>query len=127
VRSTSFDEKNDEDFIQCIQQVLEIPTQADQFGRLQAKLAIMDGNEGIIHDIETVTWLKHRNVEGFKPKLDITSKDYLSLLKYALATSIAFVADVGQSTKNETFWEVTMVRWWVLEESTIDVRYSAHK
>jgi hypothetical protein len=96
VRSTSFEEKNDEDFIQCIQQVLEVPNRPDNFGRLQAKLAIMDGNEGIIHDIETVTWLKHRNTDGFKPKLDISSKDYLSLLKYALATSIAFVADVGR-------------------------------
>jgi hypothetical protein len=100
-RATSFDEKNDEDFIQCIQQVLEVPDHPDQFGRLQPKLAIMDGNEGIVHDIETVTWLKHRNIEGFKPKLDITSKDYLSLLKYALATSIAFVADVGRVPKTK--------------------------
>jgi hypothetical protein len=99
VRSTSFDEKNDEDFIQCIQQVLEVPTTPDNFGRLQAKLAIIDGNEGIIHDLETVTWLKQRNTDGFKPKLDISSKDYLSLLKYALATSIAFVADVGRVPK----------------------------
>ena len=99
VRSTSFDEKNDEDFIQCIQQVLEIPEKPDNFGRKQAKLAIMEGCEGIVHDIETVTWLKHRNQDGFKPKLDITSKDFLSLLKYALATSIAFVADVGRTPK----------------------------
>lgn len=99
VRSTSFEEKNDEDFIQCIQQVLEIPDRPDNFGRLQAKLAIMEGNEGIVHDIETVTWLKHRNNDGFKPKLDISSKDYLSLLKYALATTIAFVADVGRVPK----------------------------
>jgi hypothetical protein len=96
VRSTSFDDKNDEDFIQRIQQVLEIPEGPDNFGRTIPKLAIMDGNEGIVHDIETVTWLKHRNQEGFKPKLDISSKDYLSLLKYALATNIAYVSDVGQ-------------------------------
>lgn len=99
VRATSFNEKSDEDFIQRIQQVLEIPQTADNFGRTIPKLAIMDGNEGIIHDIETVQWLKYRNQEGFKPKLDISSKDYLSLLKYALATNISFVADTGQRPK----------------------------
>lgn len=99
VRSTSFEEKNDEDFIQCLQQVLELPEKPDNFGRTQPKLGIMEGCEGIVHDIETVTWLKYRNQDGFKPKLDITSKDFLSLLKYALATNIAFVADVGRTPK----------------------------
>lgn len=99
VRSTSFDDKNDEDFIQRIQQVLEVPEQKDNFGRRIPKLAIMEGNEGVVHDIETVSWVKWRNQEGFKPKLDISSKDYLSLLKYALATNIAFVADVGRLPK----------------------------
>ena len=95
VRSTDFADKNDEDFVQRIQQVLEVPDTKDNFGRQTPKLAIMDGNEAIVHDIETVSWVKYRNQEGYKPKLDISSKDYLSLLKYALATNLAYVADVG--------------------------------
>lgn len=96
VRSTDFDDKNDEDFIQRIQQVLEVPDQIDNFGRKQPKLAIVAGNDGIIDDIETCQWQKYRQHELFKPKLDISSKDRLACLKYALKTSIAFVADVGR-------------------------------
>ncbi len=96
VRATSFDDKNDEDFIQKIQQVLEIPEEIDNFGRKQAKLAIVEGNSAIIDDIETCQWQKYRQHELFKPKLDISSKDRLACLKYALKTSIAFVADAGQ-------------------------------
>lgn len=96
VRSTDFDDKNDEDFIQKIQQVLEMPEEKDNFGRIQPKLAIVEGNSGIIDDIETCQWQKYRQQELFKPKLDISSKDRLACLKYALKTSIAFVADVGK-------------------------------
>lgn len=99
VRSTSFSDKNDEDFIFKIRQVLEVPENPDNFGRKQPRLAILSGNPGIVHDVETVQWLKYRNQEGFKPKLDITSKDYLSLLKYALATVISVMADVQKRPK----------------------------
>src|SRR3569832_1947853 len=99
VRSTTFADKNDENFIQNIQQVLEIPDQEDSFGRKIPKLAIMAGNDGIVDDIETVCWLKQRNQEGFKPKLDISAKEKLSLLKYALATQIGFVATIGRTAK----------------------------
>lgn len=99
VRSTSFADKDDEDFIQNIQQVLEVPTETDTFGRRLVKLGIMEGNQGIINDLETVQWIKARQNENFKNKLDITKKDYLSLLKYALKTNIAFIADVGRLPK----------------------------
>lgn len=96
VRATSHKDKDDEDFIQRIQQVLEVPEQKDNFGRRVPKLAIIEGNQGIINDVETCQWQKYRTHEVFKNKLDITQKDYLSLLKYGLATSIAFVADAGR-------------------------------
>lgn len=101
VRSTDFDDKNDEDFIQRIQQVLETPEIADNFGRRQPKLAIIAGNDGIIDDIETCQWQKYRQHELFKPKLDISSKDRLACLKYALKTSIAFVSDVGRMPRTK--------------------------
>lgn len=99
VRSTSFSDKNDEDFVQRIQQVLEIPDVEDNFGRKVPKLAIMEGNQGIINDVETAQWQRYRQHEMFKNKLDITQKDYLSLLKYGLATNIGYIAEVGKMPK----------------------------
>ncbi len=99
VRATTFDDKSDEDFVAKIKQVLEIPEEKDNFGRSQPKLAIVRGNSGIISDIELVSWLKYKNLETHKPKLDISNRDYLSCLKYGLKTSIGFVADTGQTPK----------------------------
>lgn len=99
VRSTSFSDKNDEDFIQRIKQVLEVPDEKDNFGRRIPKLAIMDGNRGIISDLECVQWTKYRNEALFKPKLDISNRDYLSCLKYALATTISAMSDVQRMPK----------------------------
>ncbi len=99
VRSTSYSDKNDEEFISKIKQVLEIPDDRDNFGRKQAKLAIVAGNSCIINDIETVSWARHRHIQEYKPKLDITSKDYLASLKYALATNIVYLADAGRAPR----------------------------
>ncbi len=101
VRATTYDDKNDETFIQKIQQVLEIPDEKDNFGRRLPKLAIMEGNAGIIDNIETVQWVKYRQFEIFKPKLDISSQDYLACLKYGLKTAIAYVSDVGRMPKTK--------------------------
>lgn len=92
-RATSFKDKSDEDFINKIKQVLEIPIDADNLGRKVPILAILEGNDGIIRDIENVTWQKRRKEEGFKERLEISNKDYLACLKYALTTNIVFMAD----------------------------------
>jgi len=98
-RSTDFDDKNDEDFIQNIQQILEIPEKADNFGRKLAKLAIVEGNLGIINDIETVQWQKYRQHDVFKEKLDITNRDFLACLKYGLKSGISYIAEAGHLPK----------------------------
>lgn len=99
VRSTSFKDKSDEDFIARIKQVLEIPDEPDNFMRKQPVLAIIEGNQGIINDIETAQWQKYRQHEVFKEKLEISQKDYLACLKYGLATNISFVAKSGTTPK----------------------------
>lgn len=99
VRATSFEDKDDEDFIQSIQQVLEIPEKKDNFGRALPKLAILEGNNKIINDIETVAWQKYRQHDIFKEKLDITAKDYLSCLKYGLKSGIGYIAELGRAPK----------------------------
>lgn len=99
VRATTYDDKDDEAWMSAIQQVLEEPDVADNFGRKIPKLAIFEGNNAIVDNIETAAWVKQRNSDMFKPKLDISSKDHLACLKYALKTSIAYLADVGRMPK----------------------------
>lgn len=95
VRSTQYQDKDDEEFMFRIKQVLEIP----ETGLKVPILAIMEGNPGIVSDIETTCWLRHRNQEGFKPKLDISMKDRLASLKYALATTISAMTTIQKLPK----------------------------
>lgn len=80
-RATRYDEKKDEEWIAGIQEALLLP--ADPKGA--PKLRIFEGNPLIIQNIENVQWLKYRNEDIFKPKLDISQLDALAALKYALA------------------------------------------
>jgi hypothetical protein len=91
VRATTYSDKYDESFIDKIQQVLIIPEKADNFGRKLPKLRIFRNCFGIIGDVNNVEWLKYKGLDEYKPKLNITSRDYLATLKYALATSITFL------------------------------------
>lgn len=96
LRTTDYNDKNDEDFVQRIKQVLEIPDKPDNLGRYAPRLAIFDGNPGIVRDIEGCMWQKRRKEEGFKEKLEISNRDFLACLKYALKTNILFLAEGGQ-------------------------------
>jgi phage terminase large subunit-like protein len=89
VRPTLYEEKKDEPWVERIQTILAIPGEIDEFGEpVPPQLRIMEGNAGIVSDIENVCWLKVRGVDILKPKLDITAKDFLSALKYALAVHL---------------------------------------
>lgn len=88
-RPTTWLDKNDEDFIERIRNALFIPEEDDNFGKRTPKLRIFSGNNGIVSDIENVQWVKMRDHDEFKPKLDITDKDFLSTLKYALASNLS--------------------------------------
>jgi hypothetical protein len=105
-RSTNFQEKNDENFIQSIQQILELPGQKDNFGRQLPKLRIVTGNKGIIGDLEQVEWTKYRNIDEYKPKLNITNRDYLACLKYALSTNVSVIPSKRRvvHSKNPSPW-----------------------
>lgn len=87
-RATTFNDKSDEDFIDRIKTVLAVPTEPDNFGRYLPKLRIVEGNLGIISDIENVGWQKYRDIDAVKPKLEIRERDFLAALKYALASGI---------------------------------------
>lgn len=85
-RATTYRDKDDERWIEMIQNALHIPDTPPKL----PKLRIFEGNSGIISDIENVQWVKVKNVELFRPKLDISKKDYLATLKYGLAANPAY-------------------------------------
>lgn len=89
-RPTSFHEKQDEAWLAMIQECLHIPLEADNMGQVVPKLRVAKECVGLTSDIETVSWYKIKNSEELKPKLDMEKKDFLSCLKYALATQPRF-------------------------------------
>jgi len=89
-RPTTYKEKSDEDFIERIRSVL-----APMEG--QNGLHIAAHCRGTISDIENVIWTKHKLIDENKPKLDIQNKDWLSCIKYGLASNLTF--DKGSRKK----------------------------
>jgi len=89
-RSTTYEEKQDEAFIARIQDALLIPQKANNFGMAIPKLRVHSFCRGLINDIENVQWARDKRNDVNKPKLDISNKDFLACLKYALATNIHF-------------------------------------
>lgn len=93
VRATRYDEKQDEAWIQMIQEVLAVPLEPDNLGNKEPRLRVSSACRGLIADIETVEWQRYKNIDEFKPKLAIDSKDILACLKYALAARPHFKKD----------------------------------
>lgn len=85
-RATSYAEKSDEAWISMIREVLVVPEEANNYGKREPRLKVLSTCIGVISDIETVAWERHRTEDILKPKLDMKKKDYLSCVKYALAT-----------------------------------------
>lgn len=88
VRATSYEDKSDESFIDRVRSALAIPDKPDNYGFYTPILRIVEGNAGIIKNIENVGFQKHRDLDVLKPKLDIREHDYLACLKYALASGL---------------------------------------
>jgi len=88
VRATTYDEKSEEDWIDRIKTALAVSKETDNFGQRVPKLRVFRSCRGLRQDLETVQWLKVKNEDTYKPKLDISNKDFLACLKYALATNL---------------------------------------
>lgn len=91
MRSTTYAEKNDEAFIDCIQDVLA-----------QKNLVLSVDCYGCIKDIENVQWQKFRGTDTTKPKLDIEHKDFLATLKYGLAANPRKLIKSGRIKRTST-------------------------
>jgi len=98
-RATTFEEKDDESWIDRIRSVLEIPQTPDNFGQTLPGLQIFRNCPNLIKDIENVAWLKYKNLDMNKPKLDISHKDYLACLKYALAADANHSSHLNREAK----------------------------
>lgn len=90
VRATTFKEKSHEDLIDRLRQGLTIPLEPDQFGKYTPYLRFHEEVPQLIANIEQVTWQKNRMTGETIPKLDTSTKDYLSCLGYALALGIRY-------------------------------------
>lgn len=89
-RATTYDEKSDEDLVERLRDILAIPEKPDWFGRKTPKLRFYERCRGAYYDCRTVQWYEDKTTKENKTKLDLRKKDYLSCIKYALATRLFF-------------------------------------
>jgi hypothetical protein len=90
IRATRFAEKEDEAWISAVQELLAVPLEPDNMGRREPRLKFVQTCKGTINDVRTVEWQRFKNMDEFKPRLATASKDFLSCLKYAIATQPSF-------------------------------------
>jgi hypothetical protein len=89
-RATTYAEKSDEDFIERIRDSLAIPENPNNFGQRVPKLRFIKHCRGSYNDVKTVQWYEDKQIKENKQKLDIRQKDFLSCIKYGLATNLFF-------------------------------------
>ena len=90
VRATTFADKSHEDLIDRLRQGLAVPAEPNQFGRKVPALRVHEDCPKLISDIETVGWQRNRMTNELIPKLDTSTKDYLSCLGYGLAIGVRY-------------------------------------
>ncbi len=84
LRSTTFKEKGEDMWVQNLRHLL---TPRDtNFGKKMPNLFIFDDLLEIINEFESVMWKRNRADEMLKGHLEISNKDLLSCLKYAIAS-----------------------------------------
>jgi hypothetical protein len=97
-RATTYEDKSDEDFMERIENVLEVPEKPNSAGETLPKLRILETCKGLINDIRQVQWQRDKKLNENKKKLEISNRDFLACLKYALATNLYF-----KKTKSKIF------------------------
>lgn len=89
-RATTHKDKSDEEFMERIMDVLQVPNTPDNTGQCLPKLRVVDHCRGLERDIKQVQWQRDKKLKENKNKLEISNTDYLACLKYALATNLYF-------------------------------------
>ena len=94
-RGTTYKDKSDEDFIERIRDIIRVPEKPNNFGDIVPRLRVIDepGNiylKGVERDILQVQWQYDKKLGENKEKLEISNRDYLACVKYALATNLYY-------------------------------------
>jgi hypothetical protein len=89
-RATTFEEKDDEAFIDRIEDALYLAPEHDSFGFRIPKLRVLADCVGTISNIENVQWKRDKTFDQNKPSLEISNQDFLSCLKYGLACNVHY-------------------------------------
>lgn len=89
LRTTTYREKSEDAWILDIKELLRLD-KCQYFGRQVPGIIAFSNCVGTIDDFETVTWEKYRNTNEFKARLSMGSKDFLSCVKYAIATRLCY-------------------------------------
>lgn len=92
VRPTRHDDKIDEDFVERARDALALPLDLDSFGQRVPQCRILEGCDGLWRDVMCAEWTRSRigalTGQDYKPKVDITKRDFLACWKYALAADL---------------------------------------
>lgn len=87
-RATTFEEKDDEAFIERMRDTLGVPEEPNKEGKYVPKLRILSDCYQTIRDVKQVQWQRDRKSGESKPKLEISNQDMLACVKYGLATNL---------------------------------------
>jgi hypothetical protein len=103
-RGTTYEEKSDEDFIEKIKDIVKVPEKPNNFGEIVPRLRVVDepGNiylKGVETDFLQVQWQYDKKRGENKEKLEISNRDWLACIKYALATNLYFT-----KTRDKAFY-----------------------
>lgn len=89
-RATSYDDKDDEDFVERIREVLVVPEAADSFGQKVPRLRALSHCRMFERDVKQVQWVRDTKTGENKNKLDIRNRDVLACVKYGLKSNLHF-------------------------------------
>jgi hypothetical protein len=89
-RATTYDDKDDEDFVERIRDVLVVPEQPDSFGQQVPRLRALSHCRMFERDVKQVQWVRDLKTGENKNKLDIRNRDVLACVKYGLKSNLHF-------------------------------------
>lgn len=84
LRSTTFKEKSEDAWVQNFRDLLTL--RKNNLGEMAPGIYFFSHCTGTTNDCESVMWRRNRLSEEVKGHLDTTNRDFLSCLKYALAS-----------------------------------------
>ena len=89
-RATTRSDKDDDDFIDRIRDVLVLPEEPDTHSQRVPRMRFLAHCRRCVDDVERVEWYLDKQIKENKKKLDTRKRDFLSCIKYALASNLFY-------------------------------------